>query len=41
MSGNASRQKKERAQAAPRSRKPLETFVFSDRWGEASPLVRS
>jgi nitroreductase len=26
---------------APRSRKPLESFVFADRWGEASPIVSS
>jgi nitroreductase len=26
---------------APRTRKPLESFVFSGRWGEASPLLKS
>jgi len=26
---------------APRSRKPLEKFVFSSSWNQASPLVRS
>jgi nitroreductase len=26
---------------APRSRKPLDSFVFSGKWGEVSPLVKS
>ena len=30
-------QKQERA---PRERKPLEQFVFSERWGNISPIIR-
>jgi nitroreductase len=33
-------QLKER-ELAPRSRKPLDSFVFSGKWGEVSPLVKS
>ncbi|HET6202027.1 MAG TPA: nitroreductase family protein [Planctomycetota bacterium] len=29
------------AEAAPRTRKPLEAFVFSGRWGSVAPVVRS
>ncbi len=28
-------------EAAPRSRKPLDTFVFGAKWGDASPLLES
>jgi len=28
------------AETAPRTRKPLEAFVFSGRWGEAAQIVR-
>ncbi len=32
-------EKLRRREQAPRSRKPLEEFVFTDRWGKKSPLV--
>lgn len=38
--GAALEEKLQKRQNAPRSRKPLESFVFTGKWGEKSPVIQ-